>query len=107
MSLFDFNNSNQALTAFEFFEFCNNLEVNAFSSDEFAVYPNPSKAEWTISTSTVADRIIIYDVKGKLILSILPSSTFEAIDNQNLSRGLYLARITLGIKQYTFHLIKQ
>jgi len=40
-SIFDFNNSNVALPAFDFFEFCDTLSINNTFQGNIKIYPNP------------------------------------------------------------------
>ena len=41
VSLFDFNNNNTALSAFDFFDFCNTTSTNKLTDDSLTIFPNP------------------------------------------------------------------
>ncbi len=65
--------------------------VNQVPNEEglsIRISPNPAEEELSISTSETLERIVIFDVSGKEILSILnPANT---IDISNLDDGIYL-----------------
>ncbi|AWM13124.1 alpha-amylase [Flavobacterium sediminis] len=72
--------------------------------NEFALYPNPAKESFSVSSS--ADSIEIFSITGQ---SILKQSNIEAnqvIAVANLKSGVYLIKITKENKSITKKLIK-
>jgi hypothetical protein len=73
----------------------NVLSVNDVALSNFTVSPNPSSGIWNIrSKNQVMASIQVYDVLGKAVMSLSPSTTSISIDNSSLKAGLYLARVT-------------
>lgn len=62
----------------------NNLEVT--------IYPNPSSEFISINSNSVIDEIIIYDMKGALLLK----SKLKTIDISKMPTGNYFMKITEG-----------
>jgi len=67
-----------------------NLELT-----EFNVFPNPASSSVTISSSDMIKTVEIYDVTGRVILSIVDiNSKEQLIEKGNLNEGLYFIRIS-------------
>ncbi|MEY3499099.1 MAG: putative adhesin [Bacteroidota bacterium] len=80
-------------------EFVAQLAVNEFENGNFVFYPNPTSDFVTISlknTSNSIANIAIYDVVGKLILTLKPneSITTETIDLTSVLPGIYFVEVT-------------
>ena len=58
------------------------------------VYPNPTSDTWIISNeNSEITGAEIYDLNGKLVLSIIPNSTIIYINALNLEEGVYVSRL--------------
>ncbi len=78
------------------------------STGDLKVFPNPSLSQWTIDGGNQQIQSIeLYDVTGKLLSTQQPNTTSTKIEGQQLSTGIYLARVTTSIGQNTIRLIKQ
>ena len=68
--------------------------INDNNQNTFVVYPNPSNDNWMVSsTSQTITSIELYDALGKKIATYQTDSTNFSINNENLSRGIYFAKI--------------
>ncbi len=74
----------------------NSLDINEYDSDDFTLYPNPTKDKLTIASNNniPIDTVEFYDVLGKRILTI--SINFENIDVSKLALGTYFVKIKAG-----------
>jgi beta-glucanase (GH16 family) len=77
-------------------------QLSALSNSEYEisdvkVFPNPAHSQITISTSSVIDKVELYDVFGKRILS--QTKKMKALDVSNLNAGFYLLNIYSGNKK--------
>lgn len=72
----------------------NVLGLNDIALSNFSVSPNPTKGSWNInSKNLVIEAIQVYDVLGKNVMSLFPSSANVSIDGSSLKAGLYFAQI--------------
>jgi hypothetical protein len=70
---------------------CNILSIDEnHISNEFEIYPNPATSIINIKTQLKVDKIEVYDIYGKLILTNLNT---KDINIENLSSGIYIAKI--------------
>lgn len=69
------------------------------------MYPNPATTMLNISTQSQLERITIYDVSGKKVLSI--DENFESIDVSKLSSGVYFASFESDLGQTQKRFVKQ
>ncbi|MCO6174281.1 alpha-amylase family glycosyl hydrolase [Flavobacterium sp. NRK F10] len=72
--------------------------------NEFALYPNPAKESFSVSSS--ADSIEIFSITGQSILKQSNIEANQAIAVTNLKSGVYLIKITKENKSITKKLIK-
>ena len=70
------------------------LSTIEFNQSTFSVSPNPSSDSWRISASSPIENVQVYDILGKQVLTLAPSSLEVEVPAQELKSGLYLARIT-------------
>ncbi|HEY6162325.1 MAG TPA: T9SS type A sorting domain-containing protein [Bacteroidia bacterium] len=75
------------------------------SQNGFSVYPNPSGGQFTISTTGMADVVIITDVLGRELVQLKPSSKEVRIDLGDQKGGMYFVRIVTAGQQFTTRLI--
>lgn len=70
------------------------LSNNNFDAASFAVYPNPTQNNWTISTTDSQIKSVqVYDISGKNVLTVSNQSNEVMIDATPLIKGIYLAQI--------------
>lgn len=68
--------------------------INDNNLSKFVVYPNPSNDNWYVSsTNQEISTIELFDIMGKKIASFQPNSTNYSINNENLSKGVYFAKV--------------
>ena len=70
------------------------LSTESFVENTLSVVPNPSSDSWRISASSPIENVQVYDILGKQVLTLAPSSLEVEVPAQELKSGLYLARIT-------------
>lgn len=87
------------------------LSNEEFELDNFSLYPNPSKGEFSLSFNSTSGENIdlnVYDISGRLIhtKNYNATSTFnENISLKNVSTGMYLITVTDQEKTVTKKLI--
>lgn len=79
-------------------EFVAQLAVNEFENGNFVFYPNPTSDFVTISlknTSNAIASIAVYDVIGKLILTVKPRESIatETLDLSSVHPGIYFVEV--------------
>lgn len=73
----------------------------------FQVYPNPSNTEWNFtSENQFIETIEIFDLTGKTIVNLNLKSNFVSINTMNMTKGMYVGKITSAIGTETVKLIK-
>ena len=73
------------------------MSINKNSTNTFDLYPNPNNGCFTISfnnNSFENSSFTLYDVMGKKILSQKLNNTETIIKSNNLTNGIYLAKIS-------------
>ena len=88
------------------------LTQNLLSTDEFdiegiGVYPNPTTNNWNINSKAEISKLVLFDMLGKEILSIVPNTNEVAIDATSYKTGIYFARIEGKNGTRTVKLVKQ
>ena len=83
------------------------LSVTEFDATNFSVYPNPSNNNWTIKATRTVNKINVFDVLGKQVLSVYPNSSKTTIDASGLNTGMYFAKIDTDYGIKTVKLIKE
>jgi hypothetical protein len=84
------------------------LGTTDFEMSEVSVYPNPTSDVWNVSTmSQEILSIDVYDVLGKIMFSIAPTSSEASIDGSAFNSGLYFAQIKTNSGIRSFKLLKQ
>ncbi len=80
------------------------------SNPSLAVFPNPTKDEWNITTEAGTDQVMfrLYTADGRLVLEQeLKPASVTAISGKALAAGLYFYRAVGGNNVYTGTLSKQ
>ena len=70
--------------------------------------PNPAQDNVTITfTGANEASIVIYDAKGKMVMSIDHAQTGEVLSVEAFERGVYLVNIQTASGNHTERLVKQ
>ncbi len=104
------NNTNDAITLGpgEYRIFGNQptqMAVNPVPLPTMYLYPNPSRDYMMLSEP--ADRLEIYDISGKLLISKENISANTVISLQNIAPGIYSVKMHRGVGRKTMKLIVQ
>ena len=81
-------------------------DIDDFATNNVKVYPNPVKDMLEIRSIESVDKISVYDVVGKLVLSNTPTVVSQNMDMSSLPSGIYLIQITIGDASKTVKVIK-
>ena len=82
------------------------MSTTSHSIQNIKVHPNPSSNEWNFSHDNTIDAISLYDISGKLIEVVTPSSRQFSLKNNLLSKGIYFAKINSGLDFSIVKLVK-
>ncbi len=82
------------------------LANNDFDEVAVSVYPNPVQDILNISTASVVESVVVYDVLGKVVLQTQPDSVSPTIDMSSLSSGAYMVQVTVGNTTKTVKVVK-
>ncbi len=91
-------------------EFVPFLGVNAFASDTFEYYPNPTSDIVTFNlknTSTTIETIEVMDVLGKTLLTKTNHNSNASIDLSSLSKGMYLVKVKAAGQEKIVKIVKE
>jgi len=83
------------------------LSANQFSLTDFTVYPNPTFNTWTLNSEQTINRIDVYDITGKRVLSQTPANKQVVLDTSNLETGIYIAKVEATKGSSQIKLIKE
>jgi alpha-tubulin suppressor-like RCC1 family protein len=84
---------------------CPTLSLNENQvSEKISLYPNPTNNILNIPTEYQINKILLYDLSGKLLIEKEINS--NRIDVQNLSEGMYLIQLVSEEKNYQAKFIK-
>jgi hypothetical protein len=81
------------------------LNLDEISSNDLGIFPNPAYDQLKISSPSEIESLVIYDLKGKVMVK--KTVVDEVIDITNLKSGLYLIEITLQTGTYRRKLFKR
>ncbi|MBT8245217.1 MAG: T9SS type A sorting domain-containing protein [Winogradskyella sp.] len=102
-------NSTTITICYEVNEFT--LADNDFELNDFALFPNPNKGEFTLQFNSNSGKDVnvnIYDISGKLVFENKYDSVSrfnKQIELNNVSTGVYIMKVTDGEKTITRKLI--
>ena len=83
------------------------LGTDDFEISGLKTYPNPTQNSWTVKTGgSKISAVEVFDILGKNVLSVSPDSQEAKIDGSQLSKGIYLAKISSESGSKTLRLIK-
>ena len=75
---------------------------------QFSAYPNPTENVWNIkSLNEAINSIQVYDILGKVVLTMNPNTNEAQIDASGLNTGLYFAKVNSAVGSKTIKLIKK
>ncbi len=84
------------------------LGIDDYEISNLSVYPNPTNDNWTVSSEKENIRSIkVYDLQGKLIISLNPDSYSAKIDASSLADGIYFANVSTESGIRNMRLIKE
>jgi len=89
---------------------CSALSVEDYSlSNQITVYPNPADDVLIINTKKIPDTIIIYDLKGRLIMNKkrIDSDFEHTLNIADFKSGLYLIQVRINERTHTTKFIKK
>ncbi|WP_082333699.1 reprolysin-like metallopeptidase [Mangrovimonas sp. TPBH4] len=115
LSISDYYSSDQGTLNSWYVDICTvtplSLSTDEFSANEFTIFPNPNKGEFTIKLNSQSGndiKVDVYDVRGRLIYqrSFTNSSDFsETIGLNNVQSGMYLVIVNDGERSATKKII--
>jgi hypothetical protein len=82
-----------------------NALVEFTEGNELSAFPNPANNNVTIQTQTIAGRIDLFDMTGRIVTSQQPVSASTTIQTSDLAEGVYLLRIRNGNSVITKKLV--
>ncbi|GAB5400809.1 MAG: hypothetical protein Aureis2KO_23940 [Aureisphaera sp.] len=84
------------------------LSVNDLNAVNVSVYPNPSARVWNISSANQnIQKVVVYDVLGKMVAQTTANSNEVAINNEALAPGIYMAQVATDAGKQSIQLIKK
>ncbi|MFT5077402.1 MAG: putative secreted protein, partial [Flavobacteriaceae bacterium] len=86
----------------------NTLSIEENELIQFNAYPNPTENGWNIKSMNEAiNSIQVYDILGKVVLTMNPNANEAQIDASGLNTGLYFAKVNSAVGSKTIKLIKK
>jgi hypothetical protein len=87
----------------------NGLSVDAFSNNDFSVYPNPTTDSISVTLPKASDikTIAIYNILGQLVLEKIISSQLPTVSLKSLVNGMYFYKIDLDSFSKSGKIVKQ
>ena len=84
------------------------IDLDLFTAIEgLSVYPNPSNAQWTVtSDNALITQIEVFNIEGKLLRTLTVNNTNTTIDATDLIDGLYYARVQTEAGNTVLKLLK-
>jgi len=83
------------------------LKTDAFVLNSVRIFPNPTSSVLYIQTNNnvEVDRIVIYDLMGKTILTI--TTNYTQLDVANVAPGMYLIEVRCGAEKLVRKFVKE
>ena len=75
--------------------------------DTIKIYPNPAKHDFYIETTTVLEKIELFDLNGRRIFSKNEHTKQFHFDISELATGVYLLKIQAGTDTKVYRLVKE
>ncbi|PTM10868.1 MAG: hypothetical protein DA407_02735 [Bacteroidetes bacterium] len=83
------------------------LSTDKFELSQVKAFPNPTNNVWNIKTNNQnIESVVLYDILGKQVLSTKPNTSNVEINSENLSNGLYFAKVRTNSGEANLRLVK-
>ena len=83
------------------------LSVNDNNLVKLTVHPNPATSSWNLSVAeNQIDEVQLFDITGKLVISIQPKLNQVSIDGNGLTSGIYFAKVNVNNAIQTIKLVR-
>ena len=82
------------------------LGVNTTVANPFTVFPNPVGDIMNIKSASPVEKVMVYDILGKLVLQETPGKISPSINTSNLPSGAYMVNVTIGNSTQTVKILK-
>ncbi len=82
------------------------LSLEDYDNSTFTVYPNPTNNIWNVKSNHTLNKIQLFDILGKEVLSFTPNMTVSTIDTSKINKGVYFAILTTQFGSETIKLVK-
>jgi len=83
------------------------LGVQETRTDNISIYPNPVGDILNISSGSLLYKVELYDIYGKVLLSLPVSSSGTSLDFGSYASGIYIVKISAAAGVHTQKVIKQ
>ena len=81
--------------------------VNKMEAQGLAVFPNPTSAEWLItSEETNIIAVEIFDLQGKRLFVLHPNTQNVVVDAAHFPKGIYISKVSTKAGTKTMKLVK-
>ncbi|WP_127846300.1 fibronectin type III domain-containing protein, partial [Psychroflexus aestuariivivens] len=80
---------------------------DGFDQFNFSFYPNPVKTHLNMSASANIEKVIIYNMLGQEVQTLLPNNMQSEIYLENLQTGKYLVKVTIDGATEIFSILKE
>jgi len=80
------------------------LGITELQGKNISIYPNPA-TDYIMTLTSGRGMLYIYDITGKLVKSTLIFNPQQVIDISNLSKGVYIVRMSTPEKNFTEKLV--
>ena len=87
--------------------FSNPLSNPVFEISKPKIYPNPVLQELIIEADNTIQKITIYSLSGKEVLSKTPENSTTTVQTEALEEGIYIVRTTINGKESILKFIKE
>ncbi|MES2798554.1 MAG: T9SS type A sorting domain-containing protein [Bacteroidota bacterium] len=84
-----------------------NLGVEEIEASLVAVFPNPATSVVTVSSEEMIERIQVFSIDGKLLLSLKPTNLSTTISLEEFNTGSYFIHSSINGMTVTKNVIKQ
>jgi Secretion system C-terminal sorting domain len=97
-------NGNETITEIKFKDKFRTFASTEEITFDGSIYPNPASNELTINMLNESSLIEVFDVSGRLVLRMVPTSLNMKLDVSNWDKGIYLLKVnqTDGISSAKF-----